>query len=248
MRLVLNDTKYLKEPVMIISELVNEATFKVDRDKIELIAMDPGNVAMVVFKLLSSAFLEYEVKEPFELTINLDHFKQILRRVNADDLMTLELSNNKLRIDLKSSTTSTTRTFNLSLINSESTVKKVPELKFPLKIETSTMLFDQAIEDTGIISDSVSFIVDKDKFTIEAFGSLSNAKVDLPNDNTTKIQTDDKCAARYSLEYLKKMIKASKLSDNVSIQFSKDYPLKLSYKILDKMLMEFILAPRVAND
>ena len=245
MKLVLNETKYLKEPVMIISELVNEATFKVDRDKIELIAMDPGNVAMVIFKLLSSAFIEYDVKEPFELTINLDHFKQILRRVNADDVMTLELANNKLKIDLKSSTT---RTFNLSLINSESTVKKVPELKFPLKIETSTILFNQAIEDTDIISDSVSFIADKDKFTIEAFGSLSNAKIDLFNDDVTKIQADDKFASRYSLEYLKKMIKTSKLSDSVSIQFSKDYPLKLSYKILDKMLMEFILAPRVAND
>ena len=245
MKLILQDTKYLKEPISIISELVNEATFKIDKDKIELIAMDPANVAMVIFKLLSTAFTEYDVKEPLDLTINLDSFKQVLKRINADDAMTLELINNKLKIELKSNTT---RTFNLSLINSETSVKKVPDLKFPLKIEMQTSLFDQAIEDSDIISDSVSFIVDKDMFTLESLGSLTSSKVDLLNDNLTKIQAQDKVSSRYSIEYLKKMIKTSKLSNEVLIQFNKDYPLKLSYKILDKMLMEFILAPRVQND
>jgi len=245
MKLILQDTKYLKEPISIISELVNEATFKIDKDKIELIAMDPANVAMVIFKLLSTAFTEYDVKEPLDLTINLDSFKQVLKRINADDAMTLELINNKLKIELKSNTT---RTFNLSLINSEASVKKVPDLKFPLKIEMQTSLFDQAIEDSDIISDSVSFIVDKDMFTLESLGSLTSSKVDLLNDNLTKIQAQDKVSSRYSIEYLKKMIKTSKLSNEVLIQFNKDYPLKLSYKILDKMLMEFILAPRVQND
>ncbi len=245
MKLTLKETKYLKEPIFIISELVNEATFKIDKDKIELVAMDPANVAMVIFKLLSSAFTEYNVKEPLELTLNLDNLKQVLKRVNADDTLTLELLNNKLKIELKSNTT---RVFSLSLINAEDTVKKVPDLKFPLKIEMNTSLFDQAIEDTGIVSDSVSFIVDKDRFTVEALGSLTTAKVDLLHDNQTKIQASEKVSARYSLEYLKKMIKTSKLADNVLIQFNKDYPLKLSYKILDKMLMEFILAPRVQTD
>ena len=245
MKLILQDTKYLKEPISIISELVNEATFKIDKDKIELIAMDPANVAMVIFKLLSTAFTEYDVKEPLDLTINLDSFKQVLKRINADDTMTLELINNKLKIELRSNTT---RTFNLSLINSEASVKKVPDLKFPLKIEMQTSLFDQAIEDSDIISDSVSFIVDKDMFTLESLGSLTSSKVDLLNDNLTKIQAQDKVSSRYSIEYLKKMIKTSKLSNEVLIQFNKDYPLKLSYKILDKMLMEFILAPRVQND
>ena len=208
MKLTLQDTKYLKEPILIISELVNEATFKIDKDKIELIAMDPANVAMVIFKLLSTAFTEYDVKEPLDLTINLDSFKQVLKRINADDTMTLELINNKLKIELKSNTT---RTFNLSLINSEASIKKIPDLKFPLKIEMQTSLFDQAIEDSDIISDSVSFIVDKDKFTLEALGSLTSSKVDLPNDNSTIIQVQDKVSSRYSIEYLKKMIKTSKL-------------------------------------
>jgi hypothetical protein len=44
------------------------------------------------------------------------------------------------------------------------------------------------------------------------------------------------------------MINGSKLSDEVLIQFSKDYPLRLEYKTVDKVMLSFILAPRVEND
>src|SRR3989344_779225 len=120
MKLTLSDAKYLKEPIMIISELVNEATFRIDKDKIELIAMDPANVSMVIFKLLSSAFVEYDVKEPLEISLNLDNLKQVLKRANANDIITFELLENKLKIELKSDTK---RTLNLSLLLGLLTIK-----------------------------------------------------------------------------------------------------------------------------
>ena len=163
MKLILNDIKYLKEPIMIISELVNEATFKIDKDKIELIAMDPANVSMVIFKLLSSAFAEYSIKEPLEISLNLDNLKKVLRRANSDDVMTLELIDNRLKIELNSNSK---RTFHLSLLNLEEKQQKIPDLKFPLKIETSTLLFDSAIEDMGIVSDSVSLYADAERLSI----------------------------------------------------------------------------------
>ena len=105
MKLTLNDIQYLKEPILVISDLVNEATFKVDKDKIELIAMDPANVAMVVFRLLSTAFSEYNIDDQEELSLNLDSLKQILRRAKPEDILTLELVDNKLKIELKSDST-----------------------------------------------------------------------------------------------------------------------------------------------
>ena len=60
--------------------------------------------------------------------------------------------------------------------------------------------------------------------------------------------SEDKVKAKYSIEYLKKMITASKLTNEVRIQFNKDYPLKLEYKAVDKLLLSFVLAPRVEND
>ena len=50
------------------------------------------------------------------------------------------------------------------------------------------------------------------------------------------------------IEYLKKIIKGSKLSDKVVLQFDKDYPLKADYLVKDKLSLSVILAPRVSND
>src|SRR3989304_8805869 len=98
MRLTLAEPKYLKESVSIISDLVNEATFKITPQYIELIAMDPANVAMVIFKLLSSAFVTYQIDDTVELAINLPNLKQILKRAKPADMLTLETEDNKLKI------------------------------------------------------------------------------------------------------------------------------------------------------
>ena len=248
MRLTLAEPSYLKESISIISDLVNEARFRINQNAIELVAMDPANVAMVVFKLLSSCFTEYDVKKETEIAINLSNLKQVLRRASAKDMLTLEMdSDNRLKIELKSNTT---RTFNLPIIDLEEKDQKVPDLKFPVTIKTSSSIFNEAIADVDVVGESVSFIAEPKKFILNAEGDLNQAKIEINEDESTKISTssDEKIKAKYSIEYLKKMINGSKLSDEVIIQFNKDYPLKLEYKSVDKIMLSFILAPRVEND
>jgi len=247
MKLTLAEPTYLKESISIISDLVNEARFKVNKDAIELIAMDPANVAMVIFKLLSSAFTEYDIKEDAEIAINLGNLKQILRRAGPNDMLTLELGENKLKIQIKGNVT---RTFNLPIIEFEEKEQKVPELKFPVKITMASSMLNSAVEDADIVAESVSFEAEEKKLTISAEGDLSQAKIEIDADDNTNIevQGSEKIKAKYSIEYLKKMIAGSKLSANVIIQFNKDYPLKVEYKVVDKVLLSFILAPRVEND
>lgn len=245
MRLTLAEPKYLKESISIISELVNEAKLRISRDGIELVAMDPANVAMVIFKLLPTAFTEYDVEKPADVAINLTNFRQILRRANPNDILTVELEGNKLKIQLKSAST---RTFSLPLIELEDKDQRVPELAFPVNIETDSSLFNEAISDAEIVSESVSLVAEPGKLSFQAEGDLNTAVIELKDSESTKITAKEKAKAKYSIEYLKKMIEGGKLSDKVLIQFNKDYPLKLSYSTIDKVMLAFILAPRVDTD
>ena len=245
MRLTLSEPKYLKESISIISELVNEAKLKVSKDGIELIAMDPANVAMVIFRLLPTAFTEYDVEKPADVTINLANFRQILRRANPNDMLTLELDSNKLKVQMKSAST---RIFSLPLIEMEDREQKVPELSFPVSIEASSSILNEAISDVEIVSESVSLIAEPGKLSLQAEGDLNTAAIEIKDSNEVKISAKEKTRAKYSIEYLKKMIEGGKLSDRVLIQFNKDYPLKLTYSSVDKVMMSFILAPRVDTD
>lgn len=248
MKLVLAEPKYFKESIGIISELVSEVKIKVKKDRLELVAMDPANVAMVIFYLLSSSFTKYEVAEELEIALNLSSVKQILRRAKSDDILTLEASDdNKFKIQLKGTTT---RSFSLPTLELDEKEQRVPELNFPFSVQMTSQILSDSIEDVSVVAESVTLLGDKSQLLVKAEGDLSKALIEIKNGDGTTIKTDsaDKVKAKYSLEYLRKMIAGGKLSDSVTLYFNNDYPLKIEYKVTDVLLLSFILAPRVDND
>lgn len=246
MKLTLAEPKYLKDSIAILSDLVREGQFKINKDAIELVGMDPANVAMVIFKLFSSMFIEYDVPESREINVNLADFNQILRRAKQNDSLTLELNDkNLLGIKLRGATT---RTFTLPLLAVDEHEQKIPNLTFPAVVNTSSGIFSDAIEDAEVVGESVTFTAEQEKFTVTAQGDQNKLIVEVKSGEGTTIATDDLKRSKYSIEYLKKMAAASKLSEEVQINFSQDYPLKLDYKVIDKVSISFILAPRVDND
>lgn len=246
MKLTLAEPKYLKESVAIISEIVTEATLKITSEAVELVAMDPANVALVMFKLLSSSFVTYEIDGPTNITINLNNLKQVLRRAKGSDALTIELEENKLKLTLESTSK---RTFHLPLIELDEKEQRVPDLSFAATIVTQSSMLIDAVEDVDVVGESVNFGVTQDTFLISSKGDLTKASVAIPADKTTKIVCQEEgIKAKYSIEYLKKMMQGAKLADVVQIKFSRDYPLRLEYIVQNKLELAFIVAPRVDND
>ena len=248
MKLVLAEPKYFKDSISIISELVSEAKFTAGTNGLKLVAMDPANVAMVVFELLSSCFTEYQVKGTEEVCINLNNLKQILRRAKPDDILTLETTeDSKLKIVMKSNTV---RSFSIPTLELDDKEQRVPELNFPITVESTSDVLSEAVEDVSVVAESVTFLGEKNLLCVKAEGDLSKAFIEIKPDDVTTIKTTsaDKFKAKYSLEYLKKMIAGGKLAEQVSLHFNNDYPLKLEYKVKDRLSLSFILAPRVDND
>ncbi len=245
MKLTLAEPKLLKESISIISDLVTEARFKISKDVLELVAMDPANVAMVIFKMPSSSFAEYDIKKDEVIALNLGSLKQVLRRAKNNDVLTLEMMDGKLKVVLKGKST---RTFDLPLIDLEEKEQKIPKLDPKATIEMPSESLDEAIEDVDIVSESISFQAEKDKLLISGSGDLTKAEVVLNQSDDVKITSSDSHKSKYSIEYLKKMVQGSKLAGKASLKFSKDYPLTLEYLEKDKVSLTFILAPRVDND
>lgn len=254
MKLTLTDASLLKDTVGIVSELVTEAQFTVTKEALELVALDPATVAMVDFKLLASAFSEYKVDEEENLAINLMNLKQVLRRASSSDSIVLETKDNKLEIVIKGTST---RTFHLPLIDFEQEKKTVPNISYAATITTTSNQLADAIDDADIVAESVALIAQEKQFTVRAEGDLSKVNIDIPQDEDTKIVLEEKVdgdavelpiKARYSIEYLKKLVQGSKLADKVTLNFRTDHPLKVEYRVLNKLQLVFILAPRVEND
>ncbi|GBE19962.1 MAG TPA: proliferating cell nuclear antigen (pcna) [Candidatus Pacearchaeota archaeon] len=230
----------LSKAVEIISELVTEVRIKVNEFGMSITAMDPANVAMIGFRLPKASFSQFETGEE-SLGINLDSLKQILKRGGAGSSLILEKKENMLNIQIQDRIK---RNFNLSLIDIEGEEKEMPNLEFSSRVELDSVDLVASIEDCGVVADACSFIIQDGKFIIEAKG-LNSARSEFSGDEA-KIQAEN-CKSRYSLEYLQKFIKGSKLSEKTILNFANDHPLKMDIKT-QHMGLSFILAPRVETD
>ena len=160
----------------------------------------------------------------------------------------MDQEKNRLRVELAGDGH---RKFNLGLIDIREKNQKIPELNFPVSIEVDSIIFNEAVEDMAIIADSVILTALKDKFSIESSSHVSDAKVDIhkTEENSISFEGDEAgVQSKYSVDYLKKIIKGSKLCDKVRLKFGKDYPLEINYSVMDRLQLTTILAPRVSND
>jgi proliferating cell nuclear antigen len=242
MLLRLDNPKIFSEIINIISDLVLEVRLKVTREGLNIIAIDPANVAMILFKLPSSAFSQLEVEQDEILGISLDSLKAVLRRVKAGSVLTITKHENELRLQIQDKIN---REFNLALIEIEGEEKEIPNLSFISKVEMTSLDFAEAIEDCTVVADSCSFISAPDKFNIKAKGSLNSFSSEFSSDEIN-LEAEE-ATSKYSLEYLQKMVKATKLTDKIKINFGTDYPLRLDFHT-PLVELSFILAPRVETE
>ncbi len=244
MLIELQNPGFLSRVIDIISEIVNEVRIKIDDSGMSITAMDPANVAMVGFRLPKSSFSRFETGKEV-LGVNLENLKQVLRRSGAGSSLILEKKDNTLEIQIRDRIK---RNFVLSLIDVESEdiefKTKVEKMEFSSVVELNSLDLIDSIEDCSVVSDSCSFIVEKDKFIIEAKG-LNSARSEFSGDEA-RIKAED-CRAKYSVEYLQKFIKGAKLCDKTLVEFADDHPLKMEFKN-DFFELKFVLAPRVETE
>ena len=244
MLIELQNPVLLSRAVEIISELVNEVRIKVNESGLSITAMDPANVSLVGFILPKKSFSKFEAGTE-TLGINLDNLKQVLKRCGSGSSLLMEKRDNFLEIQIRDRIR---RNFILSLIDIESNDidfnSKVEKMEFSSSVELNSIDLVDSIEDCSIVSDSCSFIIENDRFIIEARG-LNSARSEFSGDEA-RINAEN-CRARYSLEYLQKFIKGARLCDKTLLEFANDHPLKMEFRN-EFMELKFVLAPRVENE
>jgi proliferating cell nuclear antigen len=240
MILKLEDPKLMSDAISIISEIVSEVRIKLLEDGMSIVAVDPANVALVIFKLPKESFSQYDAGNEV-WGVNLGDLKKILKRAGASGSIVFAEAEGKLKITIFDKVK---RTFNLALIEVLGEDKEIPELNFGARVEMDSFGFSQAVEDANVVADSCTFNMKDGVFSVGGSGNLNSAEAEFSGEKMELFGTG---CSKYSLEYLMKFIKTAKISPKVVVNFSDDYPLRLDFPG-EQMGIGFVLAPRVEND
>ena len=247
----LADVGLLRNPISSIAELIDEGIFKVTKDGISLIAADRAMVAVVDFTIAAKAFESFEVDKEESIGVNITNLLSVLTRAGSDDKLSLALQDAKLEVMLQGASR---RRFLLPLLDiSQEEVPPIDQLEFNSRVELKPEVLQSGIDDAEIIADSIVFEASPNRFTMLAEGDVSKTELELEKGNTALIGLElkgeaESVKARYALDYLKKMVKASRIADSVILEYGQDYPIRLGFRAGDKVKLDFILAPRVTEE
>jgi proliferating cell nuclear antigen len=230
-----------------IAILVDEATFHLNTDGVQLRAMDPSRVAMIDFQWPKTIFDEYQCDQPQKMCINITELLKLIRRTSKDETIELTLTPEtpKLRITI---TGKYTRTFNMPTLEPQEEEVPTPKVTFKTTAKTTTDGLRQAIEDAQLVSDHVKIEADGEKLVLNATGDLMGANIELKkgSDALLDLQTQEPAKATYSLSYLAEIVKAaSATSEIATLQFANDMPIQIDFHQPKEGKLTFYLAPRI---
>lgn len=241
----LDDISLLKDSIATIAELIDESELIIKDTGIEMIAADRAVVTVVDFRLHRNAFKTYSHEGDSRIGINLLNLLQILKRASPDEHLKIRLSENKLHLTLVGKST---RRFTLPLIDvSREETPPMDKLEFAAHVRINAELLNNGVDDADIITDSVIVTIRKDAMILQAQSDVSSTELEvLAGSGDLKVLTiGEPVRARYSLDYLKKIIKGRKLSQEADLFMSTDYPMKMTFEVPGKASLNFVLAPRV---
>lgn len=245
-KISMSDVDLLKNSIPIISDIIDEGIFRVDQNGISMLSPDRAMVAVIDLKILSTAFDDFNIQGEDYLGLNMANMSAVIKRAKSGDKITLERKEggNTLKIMIKGDGV---RVFEIPLLDIKAEKPPVDKLAFTSRIELESRIVEEGISDAGIIGDSVVFEANPSAFRMSAKGSVSSSHLELSKQDKglLDLKVTGDVRAQYPLDYLKKMIKAGKISEQMVLEFGNDYPLRLGFKSIDKMQMSFVLAPRV---
>ncbi|MGA7923382.1 MAG: DNA polymerase sliding clamp [Thermoplasmata archaeon] len=235
----------LRELVEVVSTLVSEVKFTVSKDGIDVKAVDPSHVAMLVLKLDKSAFEEF-TGEPTELGIDVEKLKEVLRLSKPGEFLDLQFDGGKNRLVIKAGKV----TRHMSIVDPAGiTDPKVPNVSPPGVAVVKMDELRQGIRGSESISDHVTLTLEPDGFSMHSEGETDRVDMHLPKEGLGRLDVKDTVKSMYPLDFFSSMVKSITTADEVTLHVGNEYPLKIEFPMAGgKGEGRFLLAPRVEED
>ena len=231
----------LKDTFEAIGHIIDECELTCTSEGITINALDKSHITFIQLEYKKTLFDEYEAENE-SLLIDTNELMKILKRCKNQDILTFQSDENNLIITMQSEST---KKFKLRLIDQEYKTPVPPMIDYPVCLEVSSELIKDSLEDCNIYGENIVFTVDEDYLHIcsnTASGVFGDTHIKyIHGENIRQV-----CRSSYSIEKLKDIFRASKISKTCMLCLGDDLPLTVKFKLVgDDGEIGFLLAPRI---
>uniref|UniRef100_A0A6C0IL19 Proliferating cell nuclear antigen PCNA N-terminal domain-containing protein n=1 Tax=viral metagenome TaxID=1070528 RepID=A0A6C0IL19_9ZZZZ len=217
--------------------------------------MDDSHCSLFECSLDKTWFSAYGFSEADDMpsiSVNIDMLYKVLNTREEEQILALELDKEQEdQISISFTGGKMCKYFELPLINVDNDLLNTDKIKttdIDLTIESKT--FCDLINQLMIFDEVLTLTFKEDKIDMKSSGNDGSMKVEMNIDDLKEyaISEDVTLVQSYSLKYIQLMCQFNKLSNEITMGFSKDKPMTMRYDLLYESYVLIHLAPKIAED
>ena len=240
MKLILKDKAKVNTFANIFRNLKNildDANLTFTPTHIYMQGMDGTHALLVELNIDKEWFDYYEVDEEDDhenFGLHCETFFKIINCLNEDQYIELvwEGGDDKMSISFRGGN-SISKEFELNRIEMDLETMEIPEVEYQADICIKSKEFSELIKELSIFNDTVQVQCTEEKIELLASGTLGSMTAIIKEDDIISyaIEEDTELTLNYGLSFLDRVCNFNKLSSDIYIHYSVEYPMKINYPL-----------------
>ena len=242
------DAKRYKNAMDAIVNLIDEGQLEVGEEGINLRAMDPSQIAMVIFSMPKASFSEYSAPAPpAKVGINFDNFTKILARARQGEK--LEVSLEGAKVQLRFAGRGRKRSFKVPVLDMPAGATKEPKIVHDAVVKIESSHLRESLRDAALIGSHITLEATAEGFYFEVHGDSSDLieEDEKQSEGVLEMRVDKPSRATFPLQYLEDIVKACPDGVPIVLNLKTNAPLKVDYEV-EGSRVSYYLAPRIEGD
>lgn len=232
-----------------LKELLTEVNMEFIQDKgMRLVAIDPGNVAMVHLEI--NAIEYFYCEGSVTAGMDMSFLYKMIRSMSSGDLMTWKIFEDEphvMHIELANSDRRTMTTNKLKLLDLEEVRIRVPPVDYQRVVSMPSSDLSKYVKEMVTISNIISVKGTRETLEFFAEGKMASSHIVVRPTSAGlnwRHDTDaDSIEGKFLVKYVEKFVKVS-VDSSVELFLKQDYPLVFRYE-LSVGTLRFVIAPVV---
>lgn len=237
-----------RKTIELIRDITTEVIFEMNENGLDIRANDPINIAQIIVHFSPAYFEEFKVSAAASIGIPLEPFANLLKLNDPEDSIILQFSDRPvLYLIVESKKIPKLIEFSMNLIYVEQPDFTIENIEYPNRIVINSKEIHSLFTDLSYISDFIVISLTRTRLKMTINSDLGDGRINFKHKASSEgvfIQCTQDFILSLNLFYLKKITKASSLSDRVEISLIKTRPVKLRYAFTEGSIT-YYLAPAI---
>ena len=235
--------RVLKHLVNLIGDTTDEVDFKLCETGLSISCMDCSHISYLICNLPKNFFDDFKCDVPKTYGINMKSLIKIFNIAKINIGLTVIFNEDTIDFFIKSDELEKQYTIKQLFLNTESL--EIQDIDYDYKIVLKSTDFYNITNELQDLSNSCEFKLKNNTIQFKADGDLGTVRIKVAPEEYVQNNEDKFSKFLFNAKYLFNYAKGRQLSDHVSLEFSKDLPLKMTYDLGDDGTIYSYLAPKI---